>query len=146
MLKAVFVVFVVLGLIKLAGRVTDHVSTARADAAAKQSAQARASEALIHAKAAAKVLESYYKKHSSFPISLAAAEFDRPLPEPVQSIRVGADGTLRVVLMGKGPQEKRSFRFQPMIDSGGTFTWICHFEDVPPDILPVECARRPNGG
>jgi hypothetical protein len=140
-LKKVAGVFAVLGVLKLASLVTSHISTAYADATARQNARDGGSVALVHAKDAAQVVEVYFKKHSSFPVSLTAAEFDKPLPEPVQSIRISMDGVLRVVLMGKGRSELRSFRFQPKIDSTGAFSWTCQLDDMPPNVLPDECAR-----
>jgi hypothetical protein len=144
-LKGVLGVLTVLGVLKLAGLAMNHLDSVNAEAAAKRGAKERANEALVHAKAAAQVVELYFKTNSSFPISLTAAEFERPLPEPVQSIRIGANGALRVVLMGRGPQEKRSFRYVPVVDSAGRFTWSCELEEMPPDILPQECSRSMNG-
>jgi hypothetical protein len=144
-LKGVISILTILGVLKLAGLAMNHLSAASAEATARQSARDGAREALLHAKAAAQVVEIYFKQHSGFPISLTAADFERPLPEAVQSIRIGADGTLRIVLMGKGPQEKRSFRFLPSVDPAGKFTWACQLEEMPPNILPEECSRPRSG-
>ena len=143
-MKGFLGVLTVLGVLKLAGLAMNHLGSVNAEAAAKRGAKEGANEALVHAKAAAQVVEVYFKKNSSFPISLTAAEFERPLPEPVQSIRLGTNGALRVVLMGNGPQEKRSFRYVPVVDSTGRFTWACQLEEMP-DILPEECSRPRSG-
>jgi len=140
-LKGFLSVLTILGVLKLASLAMNYVGAVNAEATAKRSAKEGASEALVHAKAAAQVVEVYFRKHASFPISLVAAEFERPLPEAVQNIRLGADGTVRVVLMGNGPQEKRSFRYLPRVDPAGRFTWSCQLEEMPPNILPEECIR-----
>lgn len=140
-LKGVIGVFVVLGFLRLGGMVASHMTAAQADATTRVVAREGAKQAFLHATAAARTVEIYFKEHSNYPVSLSAADFDRPLPESVQSIRVAADGTLRVVLMGTGPQEKRSFRLHPEINSAGSFSWTCQPEETPPQLLPSECPR-----
>lgn len=145
--RIVLIVMGVSALFRIVGREADRASTERGYAnAVAQVTNEGANEGLIHAKAAAMVLESHYKQHSNFPDSLAAVDFDRPLPETVQSIRVEADGTLRVVLMGGGRQDLRSFRLRPQIDAAGKFTWACVYEEMPAGTLPAECSRRTNDG
>ncbi len=150
-IRVVLIVMGVLTLFRIVGREMDRAATDRAyaDAAAitnRQVTREGVSDALVHAQAASKVVESYFNQHSTFPASLTAADFQRPLPEAVQSIRVGADGALRVVLMGSGRRELRSFRLQPTIDSGGKFSWVCKPEEIPRGVLPPSCIGGPGGG
>ncbi|WP_176664962.1 hypothetical protein [Variovorax sp. SG517] len=88
---------------------------------------------------AAKTVESYFAKHKEFPSSLTAAQFDAPLPDPVESIRVNPEtGALKIVLMGWAPSPTRTFFLNPTIEATG-MTWECRAGEVPVQNRPPEC-------
>ena len=88
---------------------------------------------------AAKTVESYFAKHKEFPSSLTAAQFDAPLPAPVESIRVNPEsGALKIVLMGWAPSPTRTFFLNPTIEATG-MTWECKAGEVPEENRPPEC-------
>ena len=113
-----------------------------ADAKSRKDAEV----AMVHAKAAAQLVEAYHRKHSAYPASLTAAEFEVPLPEPVQSIRVNSvTGVVQVVMMGSDSSTRRTFFWEPTLDATGAFAWRCRSDEIPIARLPKECLRGAAG-
>lgn len=135
-----------IGLLKLLSLGVSQLAFFASSSLANATSKKDAEVAMVHAKAAAQVVEAYHRKHSEYPTSLTAAEFEAPLPEPVQSIRVNSvTGGVQVVILGQGSSTSRTFFWEPTIDAAGVFVWTCRPEEIPVTRMPKDCLPGAKG-